>query len=77
MALTVTMLRPAALLAAVWVAAVLVGAAGAKRRHRGHLPIDVDPDNVNGGGGSVISGADLHGAGAGGDHGRSKKASGE
>ena len=71
-----TVRRPAALLAAVWVAAVLVGAAGAKRRHRGHLPIDVDPDNVNGGGGSVISGADMHGAG-GDDHGRSKKASGE
>ena len=71
-----TMRRPAALLiAAVWVAAVLVGGAGAKRRHRGHLPIDVDPDNVNGGGGSVISGADMHGAS--GDHGRSKKASGE
>ena len=68
-----TMRRPAALL----VVLVLVGAAGAKRRHRGHLPIDVDPDNVNGGGGSVISGADMHGGAGGGDHGRSKKASGE
>ena len=69
-------MRRSALLVAALAAAVLAAAvsvAGAKRRHRGHLPIDVDPDNVNGGGGSVISGGE-HGAA---DQGRNKKASGE
>ena len=71
------MRRSSALLAvsaAILAAAALIPSAGAKRRHRGHLPIDVDPDNVNGGGGSVISGG---GGDHGADHGRNKKASGE
>ena len=66
------MRRSPLLVAAAFLAAALIPSAGAKRRHRGHLPIDVDPDNVNGGGGSIISGSD-HGA----EQTRNKKASGE
>jgi hypothetical protein len=46
----------------------------AKRRHRGHLPIDEDPDDVNGDDSNVIAGAGS--SDSIGDHGRNKKASG-
>ena len=68
-------MRRSALAFVAFFAAAVISLAEAKRRHRGHLPIDVDPDNVNGGGGSVISGSD--GGNGDADHARNKKASGE